>query len=144
VEKLKEAGIIVEAGRRVTKDSRFTEFLYCMKAELIFFEDPPEEERWWNKEDTLQEYIDNLFPLIESQIGEEKLDEEAYKKFLVRFNALKSTIVDEIVLQAEHNNTIADVYRKVPAGKINALNDVAALLVVLMTHSELFDPIRKC
>ncbi|MCG3218775.1 MAG: transcriptional repressor, partial [Candidatus Heimdallarchaeota archaeon] len=144
VEKLKEAGIIVEAGRRVTKDSRFTEFLYSLKAELIFFEDPPEEERWWNKEETLKDYIDKLFPLIQSQVEEEKLDEEVFKKFLTQFNSLKATIIDEIVLQAEHNKTIADVYRKTHVGKINTLNDVAALMVILMNHSEIFDPIRKC
>ncbi len=144
VEKLKEVGMLVEAGRRVTKDNRYTEFLYCLKAQLIFFEDPPEDERWWNKEEMLKEYIDNLFPLVESQIEEEKLDEEVYKKFLAEFNSLKSSIVDEMVLQAEHNTTIADVYRKVAGGKINMLNDVAALIVTLIKHSEIFDPIRKC
>ena len=49
LEKMKEVGYIVEGGRRVTENKRNTEFLYCLKAELIFFEDEPEDERWWNQ-----------------------------------------------------------------------------------------------
>ncbi len=141
LEKLKEVGYIVEGGRRVTESKRNTEFLYCLKAELLFFEDEPEAERWWNKEDGLNNFLSKVTPLITSQLDNEGLDDTVLKSFLAAYYREKDKIVDDIVLNAEHSKSIADVYRSIPPSKINYFNDTAALLVILMKNPDLFVPI---
>ena len=140
LEKLKEVGYIVEGGRRVTENKRNTEFLYCLKAELLFFEDEPENERWWNRDDGLKDFLSKVTPLITSQLDLE-FDESMLKSFLAAYYKEKDKIVDEIVLSAEKEHEIADVYRAIPPSKINYFNDTAALLVILMKHPDIFIPI---
>jgi Fe2+ or Zn2+ uptake regulation protein len=141
LEKLKEVGYIVEGGRRVTENKRNTEFLYCLKGELIFFEDEPEGERWWNRDDGLNDFLSKVSPLIASQLDDKKLDDPILKSFLASFYKEKDKIVDEIVMSAEQNQKIADVYRAISTSKINYFNDTAALLVILMKHPDIFVPI---
>ncbi|MCY3412672.1 MAG: hypothetical protein INQ03_13625 [Candidatus Heimdallarchaeota archaeon] len=146
IKELRDVDVLVEAGRRVTKNKRNTEFLYCLKSEMMLFEDAPVEERFWSNEEKVEGYVNKVIPLIESQLEGKRINKDKYKEFIRNYRHHLETISDNIVKDAEHNEVIANVYRSIQSDKrehkVLMISEAAALIVILLKHRDIIEDLE--
>lgn len=139
LDKLKEAGFVVEAGKRMSDNSRMVENLYCLSAEIFFVEDPPIEERWWGQEGALDSFNLIINKCFGNDPEETKIDEDLMRKFF----KLLDEQVDKIVHEANESEEIMNAYRNAGHYKINDLNKSAGIFLVLLKHPEILSEMGK-
>ena len=141
LEILEEQNLVTAIGHRVTEGSRVLEKLYARTGTIFYLEMDEEYQKY--KQKYYDKLLDSLHVVISELYNKPDLDLQKFKEiFLPYFSSIHAE-VEKLMKQIPGNPRLTDLYSKIDINSVNALNQNAVMIKVLLSKPEILEKLRK-
>ena len=136
---LKDAGLVIEIGKRVYKGKAMTEKLFARTAKFFYTSGTAKEEKYKQKMKREAVLLSKLFTLTR------KADEDSAKcieTFLNTQNDRHLKIIDDLF--TKHPDEVAEIAGSLPHDDLQALVEDYVQINILLNFPEIIDELKKC